>query len=54
VTDKPVKNVAHSVRQRLMNEARRTGRLYNEIEQYYAMERSRPSTRSSSTSRRRA
>ena len=39
MTGKPVKNVAHSVRQRLMNEAKRTGRLYNEIEQYYAMER---------------
>ena len=39
MTDKPVKNVAHSVRQRLINEAKRTGRLYNEIEQYYAMER---------------
>jgi predicted nucleotidyltransferase component of viral defense system len=39
VTDKPVTNVAHSVRQRLINEAKRTGRLYNEIEQYYAMER---------------
>ena len=31
--------MAHSVRQRLLNEAKRTGRLYNEIEQYYAMER---------------
>lgn len=39
MTDKPIKNVAHSVRQRLINEAKRTGRLYNEIEQYYAMER---------------
>jgi len=39
MTDKPMKNVAHSVRQRLINEAKRTGRLYNEIEQYYAMER---------------
>jgi len=39
VTDKPAKNIAHSVRQRLLNEAKRTGRLYNEIEQYYAMER---------------
>ncbi len=37
--DKPVTNIAHSVRQRLLNEAKRTGRLYNEIEQYYAMER---------------
>ncbi len=39
MTDKPMKNVAHSVRQRLINEAKRIGRLYNEIEQYYAMER---------------
>lgn len=39
MTDKPPKNMAHSVRQRLLNEAKRTGRLYNEIEQYYAMER---------------
>lgn len=39
MSDKPTKNVAHSVRQRLLNEAKRTGRLYNEIEQYYAMER---------------
>ena len=39
MTDKPVKNIAHSVRQRLLNEAKRTGRLYNEVEQYYAMER---------------
>ena len=39
MTGKPAKNIAHSVRQRLLNEARRTGRLYNEIEQYYAMER---------------
>jgi len=39
MTDKPVKNVAHSVRQRLLNEANRAGRVYSEIEQYYAMER---------------
>ena len=39
MTDRPVTNIAHSVRQRLLNEAQRTGRLYNEIEQYYAMER---------------
>ncbi len=39
MTDKPVKNIARSVRQRLLNEAKRVGRLYNEIEQYYAMER---------------
>ena len=39
MTARPAENVAHSVRQRLLNEARRVGRLYNEIEQYYAMER---------------
>jgi len=39
VTRNPITNVAHSVRQRLLNESRRTGRLYNELEQYYAMER---------------
>ncbi len=39
MTDRPVTNMAHSVRHRLSNEARRTGRLYNEVEQYYAMER---------------
>jgi len=39
VTAMPAKNVAQSVRQRLLNEAKRVGRLYNEIEQYYAMER---------------
>lgn len=39
MTNRLVKNTAHSVHQRLLNEARRTGRLYNEIEQYYVMER---------------
>ncbi len=39
MTDKPETNIAHSVKQRLLDEARRTDRLYNEIEQYYAMER---------------
>ena len=39
MTEKPGRNIVHSVRQRLLNEAKRTGRLYNEIEQYYAMER---------------
>jgi len=39
VTKKPTTNLAHSVRQRLLNEAKRTGRLYNELEQYFSMER---------------
>ena len=39
MTERQARNVAQSVRQRLLNEAKRTGRLYNEIEQYYAMER---------------
>ena len=34
-----VKNVAASIRQRLLNEARTTGRPFNEILQYFAMER---------------
>ena len=34
-----VKNVAASVRQRLLNEARATGRPFNEVLQYFAMER---------------
>lgn len=34
-----VKNIAASVRQRLLNEARATGRPFNEILQYFAMER---------------
>ncbi len=39
MTKKPITNLSHSVRQRLANEAKRTGRLYNELEQYYSMER---------------
>ena len=39
MTKKPTTNLAHSVRQRLLNEAKRTGRLYNELEQYFSMER---------------
>ncbi len=34
-----VKNVAASIRQRLLNEARTTGRPFNELLQYFAMER---------------
>jgi hypothetical protein len=34
-----LKNVAASVRQRLLNEARASGRPFNELLQYFAMER---------------
>jgi hypothetical protein len=33
------KNVAASIRQRLLNEARASGRPFNELLQYFAMER---------------
>ena len=33
------KDIARSVHQRLLNEAKRTGRPFNELLQYYAMER---------------
>ena len=36
---KPVTNVAASVRQRLQNEAKATGRPFQEVFEYYAMER---------------
>ena len=36
---KPVKNVAASVSQRLMNIAKQTNRPFNELVQYYALER---------------
>ena len=39
MTDRPLKNVAGSVHQRLLNKARETGRPFNELLQYYAMER---------------
>ena len=35
----PVRNLAASVRDRLLNEAKRTSRVFNELLQYYAMER---------------
>ena len=35
----PVKNLAASVRDRLLNQAKRTKRPFNELLQYYAMER---------------
>lgn len=36
---KPLKNVAASVHQRLLNIARQSGRPFNELAQYYALER---------------
>ena len=33
------RNLAHSIHQRLLNEAKRTGRPFNELLQYFAMER---------------
>jgi hypothetical protein len=39
MTARNVKNVAASVHQRLLNVARQTGRPFNELLQYYAIER---------------
>lgn len=39
MTRRPIKNFATSVRQRLLNRARETGRPFNELLQYFAMER---------------
>jgi len=39
VKKRQVKDVAASVHQRLLNESRKTGRSFNELLQYYAMER---------------
>jgi len=39
VTERPLKNVAASVRQRLMNSAKDSGRPFQEVLQYFAMER---------------
>jgi predicted nucleotidyltransferase component of viral defense system len=39
VTERPVKNMAASIHQRLLNLARETGRPFNELLQYYGMER---------------
>ncbi len=39
MTDRPLRNVAASVRQRLMNTAKETGRPFQEVLQYFAMER---------------
>jgi len=39
VRKRPLKNVAHSVYRRLLNLARERGRPFDEVRQYYAMER---------------
>jgi len=39
VTGPPLKNLAASVHQRLLNKARESGRPFNELLQYYALER---------------
>ncbi|MGM0382843.1 MAG: nucleotidyl transferase AbiEii/AbiGii toxin family protein [Thermodesulfobacteriota bacterium] len=39
MTKHPYKNIAASVRQRLLNRARETGRPFSEVLQYFAMER---------------
>jgi hypothetical protein len=39
VTDRHLRNVAASVRQRLMNAAKESGRPFQEVLQYFAMER---------------
>ena len=39
MTDRPIQNVAASVRQRLMNTAKASGRPFQEVLQYFAMER---------------
>ncbi len=39
MSERPTRDLARSVHQRLLNEAKRTGRPFNELLQYYAMER---------------
>ena len=39
MTDRPIQNIAASVRQRLMNTAKASGRPFQEVLQYFAMER---------------
>jgi hypothetical protein len=39
MTERPMKNIAASVRQRLLNQAKQDRRPFNELLQYYGMER---------------
>lgn len=39
MTDRPIRNVAASIRQRLMNKAKASERPFQELLQYFAMER---------------
>jgi hypothetical protein len=39
MTEKPIKNLAASIRQKLTNYANETGRPFQEVLQYFAMER---------------
>jgi len=39
MTNRNAKNISASVRQRLLNKARETDRPFNELLQYFAMER---------------
>jgi predicted nucleotidyltransferase component of viral defense system len=39
MTERPIKNIAASVRQRLLNQAKQDRRPFNELLQYYGMER---------------
>lgn len=39
MTNQPPRNITASVHQRLLNKARETGRPFNELLQYFAMER---------------
>ena len=39
MTKRPIKNVAASVHQRLLDVAKRTGRRFNDLVQHYALER---------------
>ena len=42
MADRPLKNIPASVHQRLLNLARETNRPFNEVLQYFAIERSGP------------
>ena len=39
MSDVPVRNMAHSIHQRLLNEAKQADRPFNELLQYFAIER---------------